>query len=143
MAASAATCPSANIRPLMYGLVERLLDKCSPDGRLYYILDTIDHCPYENLKDAAVGTLRKQLATAESVFPRLDCLQKNSLFSSPQLLEEIGPRLFGIPEEVLNDEEATWDNANFIIECLSLYRLLLLKEDDKVILAYLAYHRLG
>jgi hypothetical protein len=71
IAASAATCPSANIRPLMYGLMERLLEKCPPEGRLYYILDTIDHCPYQNLKDAAVGTLRKQLSTAESVFSSL------------------------------------------------------------------------
>jgi hypothetical protein len=49
------------------------------------------------------------------------------------MLEKIGPRLFCLPEEVLNDEEATWDKASFIIECLSLYRLLLLKQNDQVI----------
>jgi hypothetical protein len=67
MAASAATCPSENLRPLIYGLVERLLEKCVPEGRMYYILDTIDHCPYDNLKVAAVGTLKKQLSKAEPV----------------------------------------------------------------------------
>jgi hypothetical protein len=50
------------------------------------------------------------------------------------MLEKIAPRLFYLPEEILNDEEAIWDTANFIIECLSLCRLLLLKKDDQVIL---------
>jgi hypothetical protein len=67
MAATAATCASENLRPLIYSLVESLLEKCSPEGRLYYVLDTLDHCPYDNLKVAAVGTLKKQLSKAEPV----------------------------------------------------------------------------
>jgi len=67
MAATAATCASENLRPLIYILVERLLEKCSPQGRLYYILDTLDHCPYDNLKVAVIGTLKKQLSSPEKV----------------------------------------------------------------------------
>jgi hypothetical protein len=67
MAATAATCASENLRPLIYTLVERLLEKCSPQGRLYYILDTLDHCPYDNLKVAVIGTLKKQLSSPEKV----------------------------------------------------------------------------
>ena len=67
LAATAATCPSENLRPLIYILVEGLLEKCTPEGRLYYILDTIEHCPYENLKAAAVGSLKKQIINAKPV----------------------------------------------------------------------------
>jgi hypothetical protein len=49
--------------------VEQLLNKCSSEGRLYYILDTLDHCPYDNLKVAAIGTLKKQITKSESVPP--------------------------------------------------------------------------
>jgi Uncharacterised protein family, YAP/Alf4/glomulin len=67
MAAAAATCPSDNLRPLIYSLVEQLLEKSSAEGRLYYILDTLDHCPYDNLKVAAIGTLKKQISKATPV----------------------------------------------------------------------------
>ena len=67
MSATAATCASENLRPLIYTLVEQLLNKCSSEGRLYYILDTLDHCPYDNLKVAAVGTLKKQITKSEPV----------------------------------------------------------------------------
>ena len=65
----AATCPSENLRPLIYTLVEQLLDKCSSEGRLFYILDTLDHCPYDNLKVAVIGTLKKQISKDEQVSP--------------------------------------------------------------------------
>jgi hypothetical protein len=67
MAAMAATCPSENLRPLIYALVEQLLDKCSSEGRLFYIVDTLDHCPYDNLKVAVIGTLKKQMSKDEPV----------------------------------------------------------------------------
>jgi hypothetical protein len=69
MAATAATCASENLRPLIYTLVEKLLEKCPEQGRLYYILDTLDHCPYDNLKVAVIGTLKKQLSSTEKVPP--------------------------------------------------------------------------
>jgi len=40
--------------------------------------------------------------------------------------------VFRLPEEVLADEELAWDKVTFIIEALSLYRLLLLKPTDSV-----------
>jgi hypothetical protein len=40
--------------------------------------------------------------------------------------------LFRLPLEILENEESTFDNAGFIIECLSLYRLLLLRREDGV-----------
>ena len=80
MAATAATCPSDNLRPLIYGLIEELLDKCSSEGRLYYILDTLDHCPYDNLKVAAIGTLKKQLSKNEAVETFLAMLRSGCVF---------------------------------------------------------------
>jgi hypothetical protein len=52
---------------MIYALMEQFLDHCAPEGRLYYILDTLDNCPYNNLKVAAVGTLKKQISKAEEV----------------------------------------------------------------------------
>jgi len=121
MSASAAICPSENLRPLIYSLVESLLDKSSPETRLYYILDTIDNCPYDNLRVAAISTLKKQFSKPE-----------NALFASPALLEELGPRLFRLSPGVLAGEEEMWDLAQFILESLTLYQLLLLKKDDLV-----------
>lgn len=69
MAATAATCASENLRPLIYSLVESLLEKCSSEGKLYYILDTLDHCPYDNLKVAAISTLKKQFSSPQPVNP--------------------------------------------------------------------------
>jgi len=40
--------------------------------------------------------------------------------------------LFRLPLEILENEESAFDNAGFIIECLSLYRLLLLRREDGV-----------
>jgi hypothetical protein len=48
------------------------------------------------------------------------------------ILDEIGPRVFRLPKDLLEDEEAAWDKVTFIVECLSLYRLLLLRQQDNV-----------
>ena len=40
--------------------------------------------------------------------------------------------MFRLPGEVFDDKELVLDKAPFIIECLNLYRLLLLNEDDTV-----------
>ena len=55
------------------------------------------------------------------------------MLASPGVLEEIGGRVFGVPPEILEDEELAWDKVTFIIECLSLYRLLLLRPQDTVL----------
>jgi len=48
------------------------------------------------------------------------------------ILDEIGPRAFRLSTDILEDEEMAWDKVTFIIECLSLYRLLLLRQPDTV-----------
>ena len=48
------------------------------------------------------------------------------------ILDEIGPRVFRLPKDILEDEEMALDKVTFIIECLSLYRLLLLRQQDTV-----------
>jgi hypothetical protein len=59
------------------------------------------------------------------------------LFAAPGLLNEIGPRLFRLPSDILEDEESMFDIVTFIIECLSLYRMLLLKNEDTVLSPHL------
>ena len=53
------------------------------------------------------------------------------------ILDQIGPRLYRLPKDVLEDEEVVWDKVTFIIECLNLYRLLLLKQADIVLVPVL------
>jgi hypothetical protein len=60
--------------------------------------------------------------------------REKAVFSVSGLLDEIGPRLFRTSKEILDDEEVALDKATFIIECLSLYRLLLLRSEDTVYL---------
>lgn len=48
------------------------------------------------------------------------------------ILEKVEGRVVRLPQEVLEDEEMAWDKVTFIIECLNLYRLLLLKREDTV-----------
>jgi len=48
------------------------------------------------------------------------------------ILDEIGPRVLRLPTDIFEDEERAWDKVTFIIECLSLYRLFLLGQQDKV-----------
>ena len=70
---------------------------------------------------AAISTLKKQFLNPGA-----------TLFGTRGILDEIGPRLFRIAGEVLADEEEMWDKATFVLESLTLYRLLLLKKDDLV-----------
>ena len=47
-------------------------------------------------------------------------------------LTQIQGCVFRVPEETLGDEDVALEQASFIIECLSLYRLLMLRNEDKI-----------
>lgn len=55
----ASNCPSSNLRGYAHYLVTTML-RSHPDDKVRYsfIRDTLEHCPYENLKTAAVGWLK-------------------------------------------------------------------------------------
>jgi len=67
LGAMAATCHSDLLRPMIYNLVEAILTVLPDPAKLYYLVDTIQHCPFMNLRAAAVGTLKKQIAQAKQV----------------------------------------------------------------------------
>jgi Uncharacterised protein family, YAP/Alf4/glomulin len=67
MAAASANCPSIHLRPLMYTLTEQILDLCPLSMRLYYIFDTLDYCPFENLRVAVINTFKKQISKSDVI----------------------------------------------------------------------------
>jgi Uncharacterised protein family, YAP/Alf4/glomulin len=63
---------------MTYNLVEALLRPMPDEAKLYYLVDTIQHCPFANLRAAAVGSLKKEIAHAAEVPPR--CIGGNVVF---------------------------------------------------------------
>jgi len=61
----------------------------SADVRLAFIRDTLEHCPYENLKASAVGWLKDEILSANN-----DPKEKKTIFASPALLQILAPSLF-------------------------------------------------
>lgn len=87
-AAISATAKSPQARFLAHHHVTAVLKKHPDDAaRLAYIKDTLEHCPFESLKEMVVVILKDEIthATTES---------SNSIFSTPVVLEELFPVLF-------------------------------------------------
>lgn len=87
-AAISATATSPEARFLAHHHVTTVLGKHPDEAvRLAYIKDTLEHCPFESLKERVVVILKDEIihATTES---------SSSIFSSPVVLEELFPVLF-------------------------------------------------
>ncbi|QIW94508.1 hypothetical protein AMS68_000026 [Peltaster fructicola] len=88
----ASNCPNANLRGHAHYLVSTVL-RSHPDDkvRFAFISDTLEHCPFENLKTTAVGWIKGEVVEA-SVAPHEG--QESSVFSKPFALERLAPYLF-------------------------------------------------
>ena len=66
--------------------------------RLDFIRDTLQHCPYENLKASAVGWLKDEILQAEkcdaTVDKASDLMPKTWIFLTREALESVAPFLF-------------------------------------------------
>ena len=103
----------------------------SDDFRLAYIIDTLEHCPYENVKASAVGWLKHELLTAEkdtSGSNPSNGPAPDRVFKSPATIEKVFPFLFPDPR-VLHPGDIHHNDFlghyNFYLASLNLSFLLL------------------
>ncbi|KAK4904523.1 YAP1-binding protein 1 [Elasticomyces elasticus] len=86
--------PSPNLRGQAHYLATTVL-RSQPDdnARLAFIRDTLEHCPFENLKVSAVGWIKGE--TIEANPPQaMTGHDSDSIFATPFALESLAPYLF-------------------------------------------------
>ncbi|KAI9758625.1 MAG: hypothetical protein M4579_002936 [Chaenotheca gracillima] len=120
-----ANCPSPALRYNAHLLCSSILRVHPSDlTRLSFIRDTLEHCPYENLKGSAVGWLKDEILAAE------DQDEENpSVFSTSVAIETLASHLFpdvgAILEATLPDAWASFQiSFSFYLASLNFYYLL-------------------
>jgi len=98
-----ANCPSPNLRGHAHYLTTTIL-RSQPDDnvRLAFIRDTLEHCPFENLKVSAVGWIKGETIEANSPTPMHEHNhaaqaadnEPHSIFATPLALDSLAPFLF-------------------------------------------------
>lgn len=97
--------------------------------RLTYIKDTLEHCPYENLKTCAVGWLKDEVLAANK--HREERPEKFSVFATPVAIDNVAPYVFpDLSQTVQRPFTAeSWIalrlNFTFCLASLNFYYLLL------------------
>lgn len=91
-------CPSPNLRGHAHYLTSTIL-RSHPDDevRLAFIKDTLEHCPFENLKVSAVGWIKGETIEANPPLPPGGERAENgetSIFAKPLALDTLSPYLF-------------------------------------------------
>ncbi|KAK6415136.1 YAP1-binding protein 1, partial [Oleoguttula sp. CCFEE 5521] len=112
-------CPSPNLRGHAHYLTTTVL-RSQPDAevRLAFIRDTLEHCPFENLKVSAVGWMKGE--TLEAVFSKGGDPTHASVFTTPKALEALSPFLFPPVEAELLTPHVTAAYITFVAN-LSFY----------------------
>ncbi|KAL8751369.1 MAG: hypothetical protein Q9199_006464 [Rusavskia elegans] len=130
-----ANTPSAALRYAAHLLTSKILYAHPNDHlRLSFIKDTLQHCPYENLKGSAVGWLKDEILAANT--PRISnalgqpSLEGNnektnsSIFATPTCIATLAPHLFISPNNMTTKDEFNV-HEGFFLAALNLYYLLL------------------
>ncbi|EME48276.1 hypothetical protein DOTSEDRAFT_86567 [Dothistroma septosporum NZE10] len=95
-------CPNPSLRGHAHYLASTVL-RSQPDEqvRLSFIRDTLEHCPFENLKVSAVGWIKGETIEANTPTPvsghahqHESDNSKPSIFSKPLALDSLAPYLF-------------------------------------------------
>ncbi|KAL8895657.1 MAG: hypothetical protein Q9192_003514, partial [Flavoplaca navasiana] len=132
-----ANTPSAALRYVAHLLTSKILHAQPNDlMRLSFIKDTLQHCPYENLKASAVGWLKDEILMAnppgaaktpnESSTEETNEKTVPSIFATPTCIATLAPHLFLSPANMDKDEFCA--HESFFLAALNLYYLLLTKE---------------
>ncbi|KAL9627906.1 MAG: hypothetical protein Q9164_007452 [Protoblastenia rupestris] len=102
--------PSPTLRYHAHQLTSMLLHlHPSEDVRLAYIKDTLEHCPYENLKGSAVGWLKEEILAANTgKKPDDEDVSRVSLFATSAVMEVLGQYLWPeVRASVYTEEDYT------------------------------------
>ncbi|KAF2122902.1 YAP-binding/ALF4/Glomulin [Lophiotrema nucula] len=133
-----ANCPSPSLRYQAHYLTSTILRSHPSDVvRLTFIRDTLEHCPYENLKASAVAWLKGETMEANipihshsSTAPS-DHSHDDSVFSTPVALSTTSPFLFPDLTKTFTESDLPdlWiifrTNLSFYLAVLNFYYLLL------------------
>ncbi|KAL8768776.1 MAG: hypothetical protein Q9209_005064 [Squamulea sp. 1 TL-2023] len=140
-----ATTPSAALRYAAHLLTSKILHAHPNDHlRLSFIKDTLEHCPYENLKASAVVWLKDEIlaantpahsdATSQPFLERDTDGKDGSIFATPTCIATLAPHLFISPLTLLSKDEFQ-AHESFFLAALNLYYLFLSMEGLKEKLA--------
>ncbi|QDS76100.1 hypothetical protein FKW77_006334 [Venturia effusa] len=91
-----ANTPSPSLRYHAHFITSTVLRSHPHDlVRLSFIKDTLEHCPYENLKASAVGWIKGETIEANPPNPApTDANHETSIFATPIALQALAPFLF-------------------------------------------------
>lgn len=115
-------CPSPNLRGHAHYLASTVL-RSHPDEsvRLAFIRDTLEHCPFENLKVSAVGWIKGETIEANPPTPH----PHTSIFAQPLALDSLSPYLFPSLSLLTLDHQTFAANLSFYLASLNFLYLLL------------------
>jgi hypothetical protein len=113
-----ANTPSPSLRYHAHYITSTILRSHPSDlVRLTFIRDTLEHCPYENLKESAVGWLKGETLEANlSHSHDSEDSPESSIFSTPVALSSVSPFLFP-------DLTSSWTSAVEISESWMNFRM--------------------
>jgi hypothetical protein len=122
-----ANTPSAILRFNAHTLTTKTLHS-HPSGntRLAFIQDTLQHCPYENLKTSAVGWLKDEILSAD----RGDNAESSdsALFTTPSTFSTLSASLFLDPRKLIpspHNYSCFYAHFTFYLASLNLLYLLI------------------
>ena len=135
-------CPSPTLRYHAYYLTTTILRSNPSDmERLAFIRDTLEHCPFDNLKVAAVSWIKGETVEANPPTSASDSdtshghgdrdVEASTVFSTPVALESLAPFLFPDLTHDLSSPDLVgcWtlfdQNLHFYLASLNFYYLLL------------------
>lgn len=127
-----ANSPSPSLRFHAHILTSTVLRSHPSDMvRLTFIRDTLEHCPYENLKTSAVSWIKAETLEANPPNDASKDDETRSVFASPVALEAVGVFLFPdlTQEMTTTNLSETWTkfkmSLGFYLASLNFYYLLL------------------
>ena len=104
----------------------------SENSRLAFIRDTLEHCPFENLKASAIGWLKDEILAAEKAEQsKKEPDAEDPIFATSTALITLAPFIFPNPEKLMEgqsimDRYATFQaHQPFYLAVLNLLYLLL------------------
>lgn len=85
----------------------------SENSRLAFIRDTLEHCPFENLKASAIGWLKDEILAAEKDEQSKEADAEDSIFATSAALTTLAPFIFPNPEKLMEGQSITNSYATF------------------------------
>lgn len=139
MSLISANTPSPSLRGHAHYLTSTILRSHPHDlVRLTFIRDTLEHCPYENLKASAVSWLKGETLEANAPGRHHDDDEsETNIFATPVAISTVAPYLWpDLTKQYASTEEAdlpdTWiqfrQELGFYVAALNFYYLLLQAE---------------